>query len=141
MNRISAIALLAVAGFTATYRASAQSLVTRATVPFAFTVKGITLPAGTYIVNSLAPDLMQIQSVDTKHPNAVTILTGEGSKWNPDAATELIFEAYGSQYFLHEIVCPMRTIDAKVPISQEEKKVASEWASRGGDQPVLVALK
>ena len=48
MNRISAIALLAVAGFATIHSASAQSLVSRTKVPFAFTVKGITLPAGTY---------------------------------------------------------------------------------------------
>lgn len=141
MNRISAIALLAVAGFAATYSVSAQSLVTKATVPFAFTVKDTILPAGTYIVSSLAPNLMEIQSADTKHPITVTVLTREDAKWNRDSATQLVFEAYGSQYFLHEIVCPMRTIDAVVRTTEQEKKVAQQWASKGADRPVLVALK
>lgn len=141
MNRISAIALLAVAGFASTYRASAQSRLTQTTVPFAFIVNGTTLPAGTYIVNSLSPNLMEIRSADTKHPNTVTVLTREGSMWNPHAASQLVFEAYGSQYFLHEIVCPTRTVDAVVPVSQQEKRAAQEWASKGGERPVLVALK
>ena len=82
MNRISAIALLAAATFATVHSTSAQSLVTKANVPFAFTVKGTTLPAGTYLVNSLTPNLMQIESLDTKHPIAVTILTRDSSASN-----------------------------------------------------------
>ena len=36
----------------------------------------------------------------------------------------------------------MRAIDVLVPASeQEERRLRSEWASKGVDRPVLVALK
>ena len=142
MNRISAIALFVAAGFATVLNASAATRLSETTVPFAFTVNGTTLPAGTYIVNSLSPNLVQISSTDTRHPNTVTVLTREGAKMNPAGSTELVFAAYGNQYFLHEIVAPLRSTDAVVPVSREEKKARVEWASKsGGSEPVLVALK
>lgn len=141
MNRISTIALFVAAGFATLHSASAQSRLTKATIPFAFTVNGTTLPAGTYVVNSLSSNLVEIKSTDHSHPNSVTVLTSDNGAMNPSGSTRLVFEAYGTQYFLHEIVCPLHSTDAVVPVSKQEKKVRMELASKGGGQPVLVALK
>ncbi len=141
MNRISAIALFAAASFATLHNASAQTALSRTTIPFAFSVNGTTLPAGTYIVTSVSPDLMKISSSDHKHPNTVTVLTSESAGMNRDGSSKLVFTEYGSQYFLHEIVAPQSSTDAVVPVSRQEKRVRVEWASKSGGEPVLVALK
>ncbi|HWB32852.1 MAG TPA: hypothetical protein VG714_06745 [Acidobacteriaceae bacterium] len=140
MNRIAAIALFTIASFITLHRASAATI-TETRVPFAFTVNGITLPAGTYVVTSSSPNVMQISSTDHNHPNTVTVITREYAPGDPDGPAMLVFEAYGSQYFLHEIICPLRSTDAIVPASDQEKKVGKEWAGRNGGQPVLVAVR
>ena len=85
----------------------------------------------------MSPNVIAIRNNQT----SISMLNVGHQEEKKAGSNVLVFKKYGEQYFLHEIVCPMRTIDAKVPISQEEKKVAGEWASRGGDRPVLVALK
>jgi hypothetical protein len=141
MNRISAIALFAAATFATVHSASAQQILAVSKIPFAFTVNGATLPAGTYTVRSLSPNLMEIRSNDFNHPMGVTVSARDSEKINLDRPAELIFVAYGSQYFLHEIVSPPNATDAVVPTSKEEKKVRVEWASKSGSEPVQIALK
>jgi hypothetical protein len=141
MNRISAIALFAAATFAAVHSASAQQILTVSNVPFAFTVNGTTLPAGSYTVRSLSSSLMEIRSNDFMHPMAVRVSAHDSDKISLNRPAELIFEAYGNQYFLHEVVSPTNSTDAVVFASKEEKKARMEWASRRGSEPVQIALK
>ena len=140
MNRIAAIALFVVAGFATTHSATAETRVVATNIPFAFTVNGTTIPAGTYYVYSVSPHLMQIRSTDFQHPRTVSVTTFDSSQSKAGDATKLVFKNYGGQYFLHEIVSPAYSTDAEVPASNQEKKVRVEWAGKSGGQPVLVAL-
>jgi hypothetical protein len=102
MNRIAAIALLAIATSMTAGSASAQSAVLKVDVPFEFTVSNILLPAGSYTLG-----------FDPAHPSVLLIedrtrsvrarayvergLIGRGSLHT------LTFHRYGGQYFLSEI--------------------------------------
>jgi hypothetical protein len=102
MNRIAAIALLAIATSMTAGNASAQSAVLKVDVPFSFSVSDTFLPAGSYALG-----------FDPAHPNVLLIedrtrsvrarafvergLIGRG------ALHTLTFHRYGGQYFLSEI--------------------------------------
>ena len=84
---------------------------------------------------------MEIRSNDFKHPMGGDRFGRDSDKMNRDRPAELVFVAYGSQYFLHEIVSPPNSIDAVVPASKQEKQARTEWASKSGSEPVQIALK
>jgi len=102
MNRIAAIALLALATSMTAGSASAQSAVLKVDVPFNFSVSDTFLPAGSYGLG-----------FDPAHPNVLLIedrtksvkarayvergLIGRGTLHT------LTFHRYGGQYFLSEI--------------------------------------
>jgi hypothetical protein len=102
MNRIAAIALLAIATSMTAGNASAQSAVLKVDVPFDFSISNTSLPAGSYTLG-----------FDQAHPNVLLIedrtrsvrarafvergLIGRGTLHT------LTFHRYGGQYFLSEI--------------------------------------
>jgi hypothetical protein len=102
MNRIAAIALLAIATSMTAGSASAQSAVLKVDVPFNFSVSDTFLPAGSYALG-----------FDPAHPNVLLIedrtksvkarayvergLIGRGTLHT------LTFHRYGGKYFLSEI--------------------------------------
>jgi hypothetical protein len=102
MNRIAAIALLAIATSMTAASANAQSPVLKVDVPFSFAIGDTFLPAGSYALG-----------FDPAHPNVLLIedrtksvkarafvergLIGRG------ALHTLTFHRYGGQYFLSEI--------------------------------------
>jgi hypothetical protein len=144
MNRVFKIALFIFASFALIHSASAQHAISRVTIPFAFTVAGTTLPAGEYVVSSLSfesPDTLVISSSNFHHPRSARIMTLGNDKVIANRANSLIFNAYGSRYFLHEIVSPTNSTDAILPTSKQEKKLLVELARNGGGQPVLVAIE
>jgi hypothetical protein len=102
MNRIAAIALLAIATSMTAGNASAQGAVLKVDVPFEFAISNTFLPAGSYILG-----------FDQAHPNVLLVedrtrsvrarayvergLIGRGTLHT------LTFHRYGGQYFLSEI--------------------------------------
>lgn len=98
MNRISAIALFA-AAFVTFHSASAQKTLSVTKIPFAFTVNGTTLPAGTYTMSSLAPKLLQIRSNDFKHPMAVNLLVLDVSEMHLNHPADWFSRRMGTSTF------------------------------------------
>jgi hypothetical protein len=121
MNRIAAIALLAIATSMTAVNASAQSAVLKVDVPFKFTVSNTFLPAGSYSL-----------SFDPAHPNVLLIedrtssvkarayvergLIGRGSLHT------LTFHRYGGQYFLSNIHLDSASEGVLLPETKLEKQ-------------------
>lgn len=102
MNRIAAIALFVGAILMTANRATAQSSVVKANVPFGFTVNNTFLPAGTYLFgfDSSHPELLMIR--DRK--NAVKALAfGQRGSFGRGNRRTLIFNRYRDRYFLSEV--------------------------------------
>jgi hypothetical protein len=75
-----------------------------ADIPFGFTVRDTTLPAGEYYIkriDSVDPGVMQISSADGAERLAFLVGSAQSVK-RPDQ-TKLVFDRVGDQYFLSEI--------------------------------------
>ena len=86
--------------------AFAPDLVT-AHIPFAFSVRNETLPAGDYEilrVSDVDRDALEIRSTDGRH--AVIFLSHDASPGLPGTTPELVFDRYGKLEFLHAIRLP-----------------------------------
>lgn len=101
MNRVAAIALLAIAASMTAGNASAQSAVLKVDVPFNFSVGDTLLPAGSYAFgfDSKISDMLIIRG-GTDSVRARVL--GQRGSIGPGKASTLIFHRYGGQYFLSE---------------------------------------
>jgi hypothetical protein len=140
MKRNAAIALIALSTLAAGSRALAQEPGVKATVPFEFTVAGKLLPADTYTITSSSHGVISIESAD-KHIRIVTTTQQSGDE--SAKGSELVFDKYGQQYFLHEVLCPaVASMNVNIPKSKLEKQVQIQEARLGGvPEPVLIAAK
>jgi hypothetical protein len=96
---VPAAALLVVASPAA---ARAEESVV-ATVPFAFIVGNMQMPAGSYVIKALSevPDILSIESKDGLHTAFIlSIPTGSG---RPSETSELVFEKFGGEHFLSRV--------------------------------------
>ncbi|HEX3469668.1 MAG TPA: hypothetical protein VHT28_00650 [Silvibacterium sp.] len=138
MKRITAIALFIIAAFITTGRAVAQDRAVRATVPFDFTVGDKLLPSGTYTITSASADIIVIKNYDRR----IAIL----STATPDSkesrnGSKLVFDKYGDQYFLHEILCQSAALNVNLPTSKQEKKARVQEAMLHSAGQVFVAAR
>ena len=137
MKRITAIALFAIASFAMAGRSYAQEHPVQATVPFDFTVSNKLLPAGTYTIHKESSNLIVIKNHDK--PIAVFALAtpdGRESKYG-----KLVFNRYGDQYFLSEILCQSSGMNVEVVPSKLEKRVLAQEAWVDANSPVFVAAR
>jgi hypothetical protein len=138
MNRIKAIALLAIANFAMAGTSFAQSNGVRANVPFDFTVGNKLLPAGTYTIKEQSDHVIVIQNHDK--PIAMLSLVNGDSNRSPNGG-KLKFHRYGSQYFLSEILCDQANMNLQVPTSKTEKTTALQEAKLGARSETFVAAR
>src|SRR5277367_142681 len=103
MKRISTSILLTLVSLVAVGNSFAQDHGVKATVPFQFTVGTKLLPSGNYTITSdiNSPSVVVIRNTEQQ----IAVLStaygdGKNSKKNV-----LVFNKYGDQYFLHEILC------------------------------------
>jgi hypothetical protein len=101
----------------------------RATIPFDFSIRGKTLPAGDYEIKRITdtPEVLIISSrVNDEHEIFDTELV-EARK-TPDRG-ELIFHRYGDSYFLSEVFAGGEQTGRELPVSRQEKTLRREIAS------------
>jgi hypothetical protein len=73
-----------------------------ATVPFAFGVANVNLPAGTYTVSILPPyNMIQVQSADRRKVATITAIRSQKSANSTQA--KLVFHRFGNEYFLAQV--------------------------------------
>jgi len=102
MNRMTAIALLALATLMTAGSADAQREVLKVDVPFNFTVNSTSLPAGIYTVrfDAMFPDRVIIQDQAKNVRARFYVLRGP---FHPGKEDRLIFHRYGGESFLSEV--------------------------------------
>jgi hypothetical protein len=123
---VAAISFLAIAGTPA--RAQVVDVI-EADIPFEFTVRNSTLPAGEYTIkriNSVSPGTMEIRNADGTQRLVFLVTSAETLK-QPDH-TKLIFDRVGDQYFLSEIFEIGNRSGVELMKSRVEQKLEKEGA-------------
>ncbi len=126
---------------TATAFAQLTTSPVRANIPFSFTVRGRTLPAGEYEVSRVNDDgnTLQITNIDHRHQHA--IVETEGVKGSRQHRSELVFHRYGDSYFLYEVWTAGFETGSEVPTSSQEKILKHESNIAGmSAEPQTVAI-
>jgi hypothetical protein len=125
MKRIIAIALFALATLVAG-TAVAQNRAVKANVPFDFTVGNAHVPAGTYTISSTGSQSI----IDLRNESGKVHIFGAGYGDGKSSETsKLVFDKYGDQYFLREVVCAHGEMSLELPVSKAEKRVQQLQAS------------
>ena len=98
-----------------------------ADIPFAFTIRNMTMPPGQYTIKrayALSEGVMEITSMSGHERMAFLVDTAYLSK-RPDQ-TELIFDRVGDQYFLSEIFEAGDSTWVELPKSRTERELEKE---------------
>ena len=113
----------------------------RVQIPFDFTVKGKTLPAGEYEVRRIndEPIGLLIRNMHDKHDNVV-FETEPKIDRSITKRDELIFTRYGDSYFLSEVVTAGEQTGEEVNPSHHERELRREMMSRNNAAPETVTV-
>ncbi|HEY1985520.1 MAG TPA: hypothetical protein VGG85_08925 [Terracidiphilus sp.] len=137
MKHFPAVALLVLAAVSAVPGALAQEHTLKANIPFNFTVGETSLPAGEYRLSAPAAGLVRIHSEDGLLTATVATVKGFNET---KGSSKLVFDRYGSQYFLHRILCPTAgRMNVEIPAWKLEKRARSREAKLESGKQVLVA--
>ena len=113
----------------------------RASIPFDFTVKGKTLPAGEYEVSRVMdePIALLLRNVHDKHDEVVVETEPVIGRTTPKR-DELIFNRYGESYFLSEVFTAGEQTGEELYPTHRERELRSEMArNQAGPETVTVA--
>ncbi len=120
--RLSLVPVLAV---TAAFAQNVTLM--EANIPFDFTVGQKTLPAGRYTVDrGLVPTAVVIRSEDSKKAVIVIVQAAYSNAWHDTGS--LVFDRYGSSYFLSQIWTPGRD-GRSLPPGKREREMAARLAT------------
>jgi len=124
VSLVSLLSLLLVAG-----SAVAQTVHVRANIPFNFAVGNKTLPAGTYDVGTIDGRDNKMLLLQGREGNS-SMIVGSNAAENvkPADKTKLVFNQYGSRYFLSEIWVNGATRGRQLPKTSREKELAKDFA-------------
>jgi hypothetical protein len=112
-----------------------------ATVPFEFHAGDARFPAGKYTIkrlNEIDPSVLEIAAADGKMSALVSVHAGSGPK--DSKTTELVFNKYGSRFFLAAISVEGTNLSSELERSRFEKLVGT-GETPGGGQRVPAAHK
>ena len=135
MKRITVIALFALATLATVGTAAAQNHQVRANIPFDFVAGDAHLPAGSYSITSDDLDVIAIRN-GQKYVSLLRVAPAEDVKTDG----KLIFNRYGDQYFLSEILSSDANMKLILPVSKLEKRVRFQKADLHADNQASVAL-
>ncbi len=136
MKRITAIALFILASMVSAGSASAQDNGVRATIPFDFTVGNKVLPSGTYTIKLEQANVVAI----VNREKSVTVLSIGYADGHRPNTSKLVFNKYGDQYFLREILCASVDMNVELPTSKMEKRAGLQEARLESTPQVFIAL-
>ena len=138
MNRIHAILLLIMASVAAT-GANAQEPTLKANIPFDFVVGNTWMPAGEYTITSPTREILVLR---TAGHSASVVSTEDYAE--SKAGSELVFDKYGEQYFLHEVLSPKTaSMNLEVALSKTEKSARQHTitAKLPNGEQIMVAAR
>lgn len=93
-----------------------------ADVPFDFHISGKLLPAGTYRITPLGAHSVIVAAMEPAGPHAAALTNPSGGGAVHDRS-ELIFNRYGSQYFLRQVWRAGVDTGRDLPASRPEREV------------------
>ncbi len=138
MKRITAVILFSIATFITTGSALAQAQTIEAKIPFAFIVHSRVLPAGTYRIHSVGANLVEVRAKDNSVAETSTTYTDNNGSGTDNT---VIFNKYGDQYFLREILCDSAIIRSTLPASKLEKLVQIQEARLRITEQTVASLR
>ncbi len=97
-------------------------------VPFAFSVRNVTMPPGDYRISPASAvdlSLVEIRSEDGRH--GALVLTTPASAERASAQPELVFDRYGKKSFLRAVELPSE-LGATLPSTRSEITAARKLA-------------
>lgn len=142
MKRTIAAAFLAVASLITAGNVSAQERAVQVNIPFSFAVRNLVFPSGIYIISSPSsgnPQMLLIRNKD--HAKLTTLFSTDAGNPRYAGDGKLVFDKYGNDYFLTQVLCPSAAIVAELPTSKLENRVRTREASLRQPEQVLLALK
>ena len=112
----------------------------RVQIPFDFTVRGKTLPAGEYEVTRIndEPEGLLLRNIHDKHDDVVFITEPKGEQRIP-RNNMLVFNRYGDSYFLSEVVTAGVQTGQELNPSHAERALRRELA-KNEVQPQTVTV-
>lgn len=113
--------------------------VTKATVPFAFTVGQSEMPAGTYTISSVSDSAIVIRNSNTAKGVVSLFLSEQAS--SSDGIPKLVFNRYGDKYFLSQVSPGSGHGVMRLPASKLEKEVRIASIHGGSPHKAVVAAK
>jgi hypothetical protein len=125
MSIVATLAFLAIAGQTPAHAQVVDSIAID--IPFDFTVRDTTLPAGHYTVKRLVssdPGVMEILGADDPQP--LIFIVQSAQVLEGPQKTEFIFERIGERYFLSKVFEEGDSIGVEVPKSRVERTLEKE---------------
>jgi hypothetical protein len=124
-----ACALLAMVA-AATANAQMPGMVLRATIPFDFSVRGKTFPAGDYEIRRLTdePGELIISSVNRNRERAAFNTESVEPKGISSKA-QIVFHRYGDRYFMFEVFAGGSQTGRELPLTRQERNLRRELAS------------
>ena len=139
---VVAVTVCAMVLITAPTFAPLEGSPVRANIPFDFTIRGTTLPAGEYEISRITQDGgLEVANLKNRHEH-VMLETQPVTRANYSKG-ELEFHRYGDTYFLYEIWTPGLETGRQLPISHQEKALRREMnvaANTAQAQTVAVAI-
>ena len=114
----------------------------RASIPFDFTVRGKTLPAGEYTVSRIGdePVSLLMRNVNNKHEHVVFETEPENVR-RTTRRDVLVFNRYGDSYFLEEVVTAGEDTARELMPSHAERTLRRDMAKNQVEpETVMVAL-
>ena len=130
-------------GLGATAYAQLPGTALRANIPFAFTLRGKTLPAGDYQIERLLtePGVLVISNVARHEHEEAVFQTVAVSVRKAPKRGEIIFHRYGDTYFLSEVLSGGERTGGALPQTRQERDLKRDLISRGEkSEPETVAL-
>ena len=139
---VMAIGSLLALSLAATARAQEPGVPVRASIPFDFIVRGKTLPAGNYEIERVTedPSGLLLRNVNNRHEHIVFETEPvEGRRISRHNV--LVFNHYGADYFLSEVVTAGEQTGRELAPSRAERMLRREMAkNQAQPESVTVAL-
>lgn len=126
----------------ATAQAQLPGVPIRANIPFDFIVRGKTLPAGNYEIQRIAdePGSLLLRNVNYKHDHIVFETESMEGRRIPNHNV-LVFNRYGDEYFLSEVVTAGEQTGRELAPTHAERNLRREMAKNEAEpQTVTVAV-
>lgn len=114
----------------------------RASIPFDFSVRGVTLPAGDYTITRIGdePTGLLMRNIHDKRKHVLFETEPENGRRIP-RRNVLVFNRYGDSYFLEEVVTAGESVGRELTPSHQERTLRRDMAKNQVEpETVMVAL-